>query len=509
MSAVVPRLDLEAISKRFGAVEAVREVSLSIEPGEIRGLCGHNGAGKSTVINIIAGLIAPDDGQVRIDGQAVELRSPRDAQRHGIAWVDQELSLVGTLSIAENVMLGGIDARLLRRRRAERTMTRDLLAKVGLERHDPGELLSGLSLGERQLVEIARALGRGARVLILDEPTATLTDVEIERVFAAIRRVAADGCSVLFVSHRLGEVLALCDAVTVMRDGRIVDDHPVAELSADALVTAMLGEQLELAPHSRRDEIGETVLRVRGLSVGTLVNDFSHDFRSGHVYGIAGQVGAGAAEVLRALAGLMPDATGDVRLRGRPLDLRHPVRVKRQGIGFVTNDRKAEGLFLGRPVGENLTVAQLGRVSRRGVLSARLERDCAEMLAAAAGVDAGRLGQPVGLLSGGNQQKALVGRYLQTADVSVLLVDEPTRGVDIGGRAVIHRLLREAAEAGLAVIFATSDLDELLELAMTAITMRSGRVVGVYPDEVSRQVLLSDLTHLSERHGAGPIEAVR
>ena len=414
-----------------------------------------------------------------------------------------------TLSIAENVMLGGIDARLLRRRRAERTMTRHLLAKVGLERHDPSELLSGLSLGERQLVEIARALGRGARVLILDEPTATLTDVEIERVFAAVRRVAADGCSVLFVSHRLGEVLQLCDAVTVMRDGRVVDEHPVAELSADALVTAMLGEQLELAPHSRGDESGGTVLHVDGLSVGTLVSGFSHDFRAGRVYGIAGQVGAGASEVLRALAGLMPDATGDVQLHGRSLNLRHPVRIKRQGIGFVTNDRKAEGLFLGRPASENLTVAQLGRVSRGGVLSPRLERGRAQMLAAAAGVDPGRLGQPVGLLSGGNQQKALVGRYLQSADVSVLLVDEPTRGVDIGGRAVIHRLLREAAGTGMAVIFATSDLDELLELAMTAITMRSGRVVGVYPDGVSRQVLLSDLTHRTETDRAVTTGAVR
>ncbi len=240
-----------------------------------------------------------------------------------------------------------------------------------------------------------------------------------------------------------------------------------------------------------------------------MVESFSHEFRAGHVYGIAGQVGAGASEVLRALAGLMPDATGEVQLHGRPLNLRRPVRIKRQGVGFVANDRKAEGLFLSRSVGENLTAAQLERVSRAGVLSARLERERAELLAAAAGIDAARLAQPVGLLSGGNQQKALVGRYLQSADVAVLLVDEPTRGVDIGGRAVIHRLLREAALSGMLVIFATSDLDELLELAMTVITMRSGRVVGVYPDGVSRQTMLSDLTHRTDASRSEKLETAQ
>jgi ABC-type sugar transport system ATPase subunit len=509
LTVTAPRLQLHGICKRFGAVEAVQDVSLSIAPSEIRGLCGHNGAGKSTLINIIAGLIPPDEGELQIDGRLVQLQSPRDAQRSGIAWVDQELSLVPTLSIAENIALGSVGARLFRRRHAERTTSSELLAKVGLDHHDPGELLSSLSLGERQLVEIARALGRGAQLLILDEPTATLTDVEIERVFVAIRRVAEGGCAVLFVSHRLGEVLQLCDAVTVMRDGRIVAERPAAELSADALVTAMLGEQLELAPHSRRDETGAIVLSVSDLSVGTQVETFSHEFRAGRVYGLAGQVGAGASEVLRALAGLMPQATGEVALHGRALSLRHPVRVKRQGIGFVTNDRKAEGLFLGRGVGENLTAAQLGLVSQAGMISARLERSRAERLAAAAGVDAARLAQPVALLSGGNQQKALVGRYLQSADITVLLVDEPTRGVDVGGRAVIHRLLREAALSGMAVIFATSDLDELLELAMTVITMRSGHVVGVYPDGVSRQGMLSDLTHRTGADRAETTEALR
>ncbi len=506
MSAVAPRLQLTSISRSFGAVRAVDDVSLSIAPGEIRGLCGHNGAGKSTLINVVAGLIGPDTGEIRIDGRTVQLHSPRDAQRAGIAWVDQELSMVSSLSIAENVALGRVDGGLVRRRRRERQSTRELLAKVGLDRHDPGQLVGALSLGERQLVEIARSLGRGARMLILDEPTATLTDFEIDLVFAAVRRVAAEGCSVVFVSHRLGEVLQLCHVVTVLRDGRVVEERPVAELSPGRLVEAMLGEQLELASHDRRGAGGETLLHVRGLTVGTQVQDFSHDFEAGCVYGLAGQVGAGASEVLRGLAGLMPDARGEVKLAGRPLSLRHPVRARRRGVGFVTNDRKSEGLFLGRSVSENLTASHLRGVSRRGLLSPRQERERARRLAEEAGVDVDRLDSPVGLLSGGNQQKALVGRYLLGSDIVVLLVDEPTRGVDIGGRAAIHRLLASAAEQGLAVIFATSDLEELLELATTVITMRAGRVVGVYPDGVSRQAMLSDLTHRTDAELAGLAE---
>jgi ABC-type sugar transport system ATPase subunit len=498
MSASAPRLELRGVARRFGAVQAVDDVSLRIGPGEIRGLCGHNGAGKSTVINMLAGLVAPDAGEIRLDGAVVDLTSPRAAQRAGIAWVDQELSLVSTLSIAENVALGSVDTGVIRRRGRDRAATRELLAKVGLQDHDPGEPVGALSLGRRQLVEIARALGRGARVLILDEPTATLTDVEIEWVFAAVRAVAADGCSVIFVSHRLNEVLALCDVVTVLRDGRVVQERAVGDLTPDALVSAMLGEELEVMPHQGREDDGETLLAVRDLAAGSRLRGFSHEFRAGRVYGLAGQVGAGTSEVLRALAGLLPGATGSAQLAGRPLGLRHPVRAARMGVGFVTNDRKSEGLFLGRSVAENLTATQLGAVSRGGTLAPRRERRHALALAQAAGVAADRLDAPVGVLSGGNQQKTLLGRYLMRPDVRVLLVDEPTRGVDIGGRAAIHALLRSAAEEGRTVVFASSDLDELLELAMTVITMRAGRTVGVYPDGVSRQAMLSDLTHREE-----------
>lgn len=490
-----PRLQLVGISRSFGAVRALSDVSISVAPGEIRGLCGHNGAGKSTLISIVAGLLAPDAGSVSVDGAEVHFSGPRDAQASGIAWVDQELSTVPSLTIAENLALGQGGLGLLRNRAAEHSAFSEQLEPVGLGHRRPDELVSSLSLGERQLVEIARALGRGARLLILDEPTATLTDLEIERVFAAVRRVAAGGCSVIFVSHRLREVIDLCDSVTVMRDGMIVSEGPTDELTASQLVEAMLGEKPERAATGQRESEGAVVLRVHGLSVAGRVHDFSHDFVAGHVYGIAGQVGAGASEVLRALAGLIPAARGEVQVNGRPLSIRHPVKARRSGLGFVANDRKSEGLFLGRSVSENLTATRLGDVSSFGLLSRRRERTRAREIAEHVQVATERLEHAVGLLSGGNQQKALVGRYALDRSVRVLLVDEPTRGVDVGGRAAIHDLLSRAAAEGLTVVFATSDLEELLELANTVITMRAGNIVGVYHGDVSHQTVLADLTH--------------
>ena len=498
-----PRLELRGISVRFGAVQALDDVSLSVAPGEIRGLCGHNGAGKSTLIRTVAGLVRPDAGTIGVDGELVRLSGPRDAQASGIAWVDQELSMIPSLTVAENLALGKSELGLLRSRARERATVRDLLERVGLGHRSPDELVGDLSLGERQLVEITRALSRGARLLILDEPTATLSDVEIDRVFSAVRRVAADGCSVIFVSHRLREVLSLCGSVTVMRDGRIVSEGPVAGLTAAQLVEAMLGEQPERAVKDERVNKDEIVLSVRDLRVGSHVHGFSHDFHAGHVYGVAGQVGAGCSELLRALAGLMPEANGLVEVAGRPLKRRSPVQARQAGVGFVANDRKTEGLFLNRTVAENLTATRLGTVSRLGFLSRRIERQRAREIAHYVHVSQDRVESSVGLLSGGNQQKTLVGRYVLDESVRVLLADEPTRGVDVGGRAAIHDLLARAASGGIAVIFATSDLDELLELATTVITMRAGNVVGVYSNDVSHQTILADLTH---RHSAEQAE---
>jgi len=360
-----PRLELCSLTKSFGAVRAVRGVSLAIAPGEIHGLCGHNGAGKSTLINMLAGNVAADAGEILLDGEPLSFAGPRDAQRAGIATVDQELSLVPTLTVAENIVLGQVGAGFLRHARHARRRAAELLAEVGLEDVDPDTAVDELSIGTRQLVEIARALGREARLLILDEPTATLTEVEIERVFRAVRGVAAQGCAVIFVSHRLGEVLGLCDRVTVMRDGERVLDAHVGELSPDALVEAILGEHLQPAPHRALDpRESTTALTVESLAIPGRLQGFSATLLGGRVYGLAGQVGAGASDVLRALAGLVPAATGRVRLGERRLPLGNAAAISACGVGFVSGDRKAEGLFISRSILENLTVAQLGRIAR-------------------------------------------------------------------------------------------------------------------------------------------------
>lgn len=490
------RLELRGLSRSFGTVRAVRGVSLAIAPGEIHGLCGHNGAGKSTLINMLAGNVAADAGEILVDGESCVFGGPRDAQRAGIATVDQELSLVPTLTVAENIGLGRVGSGFLRRPRRARRRAAELLARVGLDDVDPDALVGELSIGRRQLVEIARALGRDARILILDEPTATLTDVEIERVFRAIRGVAEHGCAVIFVSHRLGEVLGLCDRVTVMRDGEKVLDADIGQVTAGGLVEAILGEQLQPAAHRALDPRESPVtLRVESLAVPGRLDDFGAELLGGRIYGLAGQVGAGASDVLRALAGLVPAATGRVHLGGRRLPLGSAAATSACGVGFVSGDRKAEGLFISRSILENLTVAQLDRIARAGRIGGADERRHGRALAEAADIPAERLDEPVGVLSGGNQQKALLGRYLLESGIEVLLVDEPTRGVDVGGRAAIHRLLREAARQGQVVVFASSELDELLELGETIITMRSGQVIATYAEGTTREDLLSDLTH--------------
>jgi ABC-type sugar transport system ATPase subunit len=488
---------LDDLTKSFGSTQAVRGASFGIAAGEIHALCGHNGAGKSTVVKMLSGQETPDDGAIRIGGDILDLRSRQVAQRSGIALVDQELSVVPSLTVAENLMLGDLRARWLNRRRVSAPRLRALLDNVGLGRVDLDQPLSELSIGERQLIEIARALGQDARLLILDEPTATLSDVESEYVYAAVRNVAATGCAILFVSHRLGEVLDLCDRVTVMRDGAVVATTPVADLTIDSLILQMLGE----APQRLRKRTGGAVedsaevLTVSGLSVPGRVEDFSLVLRPGRVYALAGQLGSGASDVLRATAGLVPAAAGDITVDGVRVRPGHPGKAARAGIAYVSNDRKSEGLFLDKPISWNLLATRLPAVTRWGVLDRRRWSAALADLVALCGFDGKRSGDRVGSLSGGNQQKVFVGRGLGRSDVRVLLLDDPTRGVDVGGRAAIHVLLRKAADNGMAVLFSSTELEELLDLADVVVTMHKGVVVRRHDGDVAGAVLLREMTH--------------
>jgi ABC-type sugar transport system ATPase subunit len=496
-------LEAHGVSKRYGSVEALMGVSLDLLAGEVHGICGHNGAGKSTLVRILVGLTKPDEGHLEVEGREVSFSGVQDAQAHGVALVDQELSIVPELSVEENVFLGGIDVPFFHRRASLRRRARELLERVGLEHVRLGAPAGELAIGERQLLEIARLLGRDARVLILDEPTATLSEAEIERVFAAIRQVADQGHSVIFISHHLDEVLGVCDRVSVFRDGQRVATHQVAELDRRSLIELMLGEMsggVEEPAH-RQGGVGpaEPLLRVRDLRVPGRLHSLDLDVRPGEIVGLAGQVGSGTSEALRALAGLIPEASGAVILAGRPAPLGSPRRGAAAGIAYLSNDRQGEGLFLGQSIQANLLATRHDAVSRLGLLRSQAGAEVAGHLARMVGVDATRLRAAVSDLSGGNQQKVLLGRCLDRDGSAVLLLDQPTRGVDVGGRAEIHRLVRLASDSGMAVLVASTELDELLDLADTVVAIFAGVKISTRAHaEADRAGVLADMTAPAE-----------
>lgn len=501
---VRPAIEVRGARKTYGPIVALDDVTFRLLPGEVHALLGHNGAGKSTLVKVLAGVVGLEGGEILINGEPVVLRSPRDAQSAGIAVVEQELSQVASLTVFENVLLGSVRTGASRQSSVSRDEVRALLTRLGLVDVGPGTLVEDLSIGERQLVEIARALSRRARVLILDEPTATLTEREIRRVFAAIRELVAEGCSVVFVSHRLGEVLELCSRVTVMRDGKVTITRDVAGLDRASIVQLMLGQEAARIEHRMADRTShDGLVQVRTLKVPGHVEDFALSVAGGEIVGIAGQVGSGASEVLRALAGLIPDARGEVTVGDRPIRLGAPARSQVAGVVFASNDRKSEGLFLQQSIARNLVATRLRALSAGGVVKARSESRLARTLIDIIGIDPRRSKQRVSTLSGGNQQKVFLGRCLDRPDAQLLLFDEPTRGVDVGGRAEIHNLIRHAASMGNAVIFVSTDHEEILELADTVVSMFAGRVSrAIARENTDARMLLGDMTHGGSREVA-------
>jgi ribose transport system ATP-binding protein/rhamnose transport system ATP-binding protein len=489
-------LAVEGVSKRFGSNEVLKNVSLSLEAQEIRAICGENGAGKSTLVKIITGVHQADDGRVLIDGAPTAILSPQHAQEVGIALVAQELSLPPALSVVDNIWLGNREVPLFHRRRALRDRAREALEKVGLG-HLPLDIpVAQLSIGQRQLVELARMLTRDARVFILDEPTATLSDVEIERIFSALKALKSEGKSVIYITHRLGEVFQICDTVTVLRNGELVGTRRTADIDRRHLMEMMLGRSLgEMYPNweSKR---GQDMLSVTNLAVPPIVQNFNLTAQRGMVICLAGQVGSGAIEVLRALAGLTYNANGKLRVDGRAVPLRSVTAAQAARIQFISEDRAGEGVFLRLRVGSNLVATQLATHSRYGILSRSALRSTAAKLAAAVGVDHARLRSQADKLSGGNQQKLAFGRSLGSDQPGVLLMNEPTRGVDVGARAEIYRLIRQFCDRGYCLIMASSDIEEVLGMADIIVSMYRGRQIATYRrGEADLQRVLADITH--------------
>lgn len=497
-------LEVDSVTRSFQGLRAVDAVSFDVKSGEVVGLCGHNGAGKSTIVKMLSGLLTPDSGRILLGGKEVSLHSPRQAQAEGVALVDQELSVVPALSVSDNLQLGNFDAPFFQVPSAGFARARSLLDAVGLTHVHPSDPLDELSIGQRQLVEIARALGQKAKLFLLDEPTATLSGIDIEHVFKAIRRLTASGCGIIYVSHRLDEVMELCHRITVVRDGKLIGTRIASEITGQELVTMMLGKHEEppLIPKNK-SVAGKNSLTVTNLSVGASTRDIAFTARAGLIYSLAGQVGSGTTDVIRAISGLAPDARGTINLNGAAVRLGSIRAATKAGIVLVPGDRKGEGLFLGQKVGDNLTATSLPLYSNFGVLKVAALQEWARKLCRISGVDPKRLLDTVLNLSGGNQQKVLIGRSLERRETKVLLFDEPTRGVDVGGRADIHKLIRSVADAGAIVLFTSTELSEILHLADVVIAMRGGKIVSIRERaELDSRELLADMTHSAMQEDA-------
>ncbi|MET9499355.1 sugar ABC transporter ATP-binding protein [Streptomyces sp. NPDC006552] len=469
-------LRIEGIRKTFPGVVALDSVDFDLRRGEVHVLLGENGAGKSTLIKMLSGAYTPDSGRITVGGEQVRIQGAQDAERLGIATIYQEFNLVPDLTVAENIFLGRQPRRfgLIDRTKMEAD-AEALLARVGVS-VSPRARVRELGIARLQMVEIAKALSLDARVLIMDEPTAVLTSEEVEKLFAIVRALRADGVGVVFITHHLEEIAALGDRVTVIRDGRSVGQVPAAT-SEDELVRLMVGRSIEQQYPRERPERGAALLKVEGLTRDGVFQDVSFEVRAGEVVGIAGLVGAGRTEVARAVFGADPYDAGRVEVGGAPLP-RHDVNAAMAaGVGLVPEDRKGQGLVLDQSVAENLGLVTLRTATRGGFVDLKGQYAAAGRIAAQLGVRMAGLHQHVRTLSGGNQQKVVIGKWL-LADVKVLILDEPTRGIDVGAKVEIYQLINELTAAGHAVLMISSDLPEVLGMSDRVLVMAHGRVAG-------------------------------
>jgi len=494
-------LRLSGISKSFAAVRALKEVSFELDAGEVHALVGENGAGKSTLIKIVTGAHAPDEGTIEVQGQTITENGPVRARSLGIAAIYQQPALFPELTVAENIALGLEPGGAWRRIRwsQRRDRARRLLDRIGAS-IDPETEVRRLTMPEQQLVEIARALGAEARILILDEPSASLSDKEVDNLFRVIRELKAQGVGMIYISHRLEELPQIADRVTALRDGVLVGTRQMSEVTRADLIRLMVGRELSAVFPKTAVPLGDVVLDVHGLGCRESgVHDVSLQVRSGEILGLAGLVGAGRTELARVLFGLTPADAGAIVLRGRPVEIDSPGRAVALGLAYVPEDRRRHGVILEMSVATNASLATLRAVSSYGMLDFRRERQRAAELVDRLGVKTASIETPVGHLSGGNQQKVALGRWL-AAEPALLILDEPTQGVDVGAKAEIHRLMVELAGRGLAIVMISSELPEILGMSDRISVMHGGTVVGTIDRAGATQEAIMEraLGHVAE-----------
>ncbi len=509
-----PLLEMRGISKTFPGVRALSGVSFAAYGSEVHALMGENGAGKSTLMKILSGAYQADPGgEIRLDGQPVVIHGPMDARRAGIAIIYQELALAPNLTVAENIFIGREMARgVLLDRAGMEAACRPVLERLGVT-FGPGTPVASLSTAEQQVVEIARALMANSRVLVMDEPTTSLSSRETDRLFALVRQLRADGLAIVYISHRMAEVYELSDRVSVLRDGTYVGTLTRDELSAERLVRMMVGRDLSSFYTKQHGDAAahDPVLSVRGVGDGHFVRDCSFDLHAGEVLGFAGLVGAGRTELARLIYGADPRAAGQVSLGGQVLDIREPRQAVTAGLVYLTEDRKRLGLFLDMSVRDNINMDVIERDARPeslGVLDFAAARRRAKDAIRTLGIRVAGEQVGVGTLSGGNQQKVLLSRLLETKP-RVLLLDEPTRGVDIGAKSEIYRLINDLAQSGVGIVVISSELPEVIGVCDRALVMRDGKIVGeVRGAEMTQERIIAIATGAAA-HGAAQGEEGR
>ncbi len=488
---MTPLLQVTAISKRFPGVLALENVSLTLARGEVLAVVGENGAGKSTLMKILAGVQAPDSGEILLEGRAVEINSVRAAQQLGIALIHQELNLADNLSVAANIFLGR-EPRcgwFIRRRETE-TASTGVLRQVGLE-VSPRALVSTLSLGKQQLVEIAKALSAQTRVLIMDEPTSSLSQHESEAMFRVIKDLRGRGVSIIYISHRLGEVKELADRVAVLRDGKNAGELSREEITHDNMVRLMVGRNFVIPRHDGKERTGKLALEVRSLRTSANpAHELSFSVRAGEIVGVAGLVGAGRTEMLRVLFGIDRALGGEILIDGVIQQIASPRGAIGAGLALVPEDRKEQGVILEMAVRENLSLASLRRDAHAGFLDRGGECKIAGEMIAKLGVKTPSERQLVQYLSGGNQQKIVLGKWLALKP-RVLLLDEPTRGIDVGAKQEIYKLMEQLAADGVAILFVSSEMEEILRMSDRALVMHQGCITGeLQREELSEEAVM-------------------
>lgn len=471
----VPVLEMRGISKSFPGIKALSDVDLAVQAGEVHAIVGENGAGKSTLMKILAGLYQPDAGEIVLDGEAVRISGQLDARRRGIGMVYQELNLVPDLSVAENIALGAMPSRFgLVRRRALAQTAIDVLTALDA-RIDPRTQVGSLTVSQQQLVEIAKAYAAHPKIIVLDEPTSSLSEHEAQALFRVIQAMRADGIAIIYISHRLREVLDLADQITVLRDGRQIETRPAAGLSAGEMITLMVGRDLTDVFPKTKVPIGEVVLEVDGLGRSGSFENVTLTVRAGEIVGLAGLVGAGRTEIARAIFGLDRADSGIVRVKGDDVHARTPRQGVRAGIAYVPEDRKRDGIVPSASIKDNIALPVLSAVSRAGWISRSREREVVSAKVDELGVAPPMIDRRVDTLSGGNQQKVVIAKWLATRP-DVLVLDEPTRGVDVGAKADIHTIIGQLASAGVAILLISSELPEVLAVSDRIYVLHEGRV---------------------------------